>query len=164
MIVGQGGRKIKKRLSEYPDLYIKFADVRTPADLLAFVTQYGPLTQRRTGGWECDIVPFMLREAERFRSQFKERKAKLNNPISDIDCKAWLSADLTVNYGPATLLDALWLQFAQSLSEGTQLKNCRLCGTSFPVGGQSGKRLNVTKFCCVECQVKFNSLKRSSKS
>jgi hypothetical protein len=167
-IVGLGGPKIRKRLDDYPALYAEFADVRTPDDLLKFITQYGPLTQRTiemsvVGKWEGDIVPYILQEAEQLRSECKSRAAKKKVILNPINCKAYLSADLTFTYSPVILLDAIWLQFGQSLSEGAEMRKCRLCGRLFPVGGQSGKR-SVALFCREEHQVKWNSRERSKKS
>jgi hypothetical protein len=162
-IIGRGGRKICRRLDDYPALYSTFASVRTPEELLAFVTQYGLLTQRRTGASEGDVVPLVLRQAKWFRTNLNARKANIWNPIPETELKAWLSRDLSVKYGPSTLLDALWLQFAQALSDGAQMRECRHCHRVFPVGGKSGKRL-VAEFCSAAHRIEFNSLARSRKS
>jgi hypothetical protein len=164
LIVGKGGRNIRRRLDEHPQLFSDFANIRTPEELLAFVAKHGPLTQRRTGGWEGDVVPELLRQAEEMRARFKARRDKVPIAIPLTDLKAWLGADNSIKYGPATLLDALWLQLAQTLCEGAEMRACRLksCRKPFAVGGKSGKRL-VAEFCCDEHRIQFNSLKRSEK-
>jgi hypothetical protein len=163
-IIGKGGRKFRRRLDDYPQLFSDFANVKTPEELLAFVVEHGPLTQRITGGWEGDIVPEMLRQAKMMRTRFEDRASGVPIGIPLTDLKAWLGADNSIKYGPATLLDALWLQLAQSLSKGAKMRVCRLksCHKPFPVGGKSGKRL-VAQFCCDEHRIEFNSLKRSRK-
>jgi hypothetical protein len=163
-IVGKGGRKFRRRLDDYPQLFSDFANVKAPEELLAFVVEHGPLTQRITGGWESDIVPELLRQAKMMRTRFDDRASGVSIAIPLTDVKASLEADNSIKYRPATLLDALWLQFAQSLSEGAIMRVCRLkrCRKRFPVGGKSGKRL-VAEFCCDEHRIEFNSLKRSRK-
>jgi hypothetical protein len=163
-IVGKGGRKFRRRLDDYPQLFSDFANVKTPEKLLAFVVAHGPLTQRITGGWKGDIVPVLLRQAEMMSERFEDRAGRIPIAIPLIDVKASLDVDNSIKYRPATLLDALWLQFAQSLSDGAKMRVCRLksCRKRFPVGGKSGKRL-VAEFCCDAHRIEFNSLKRSEK-
>jgi hypothetical protein len=160
-IVGKGGKRLRRRLDNYPQLFSSFAGIKTPEELLAFVTEHGPLTQR-IAGWEGDVVPKLLDQAEMMRADFKNRARKLPITIPLTDVKASLGADNSIKYNPATLLDALWLQFAQALSGGAVMRVCLYCRDPFAVGGKSGKRI-VAKFCSNEHRIEFNSLKRSRK-
>jgi hypothetical protein len=159
-IVGKGGKRLRRRLDNYPQLFSNFAGIKTQEELLAFVAEHGPLTQRITGGWEGDVVPKLLRQAKMMRTKFEDRARKLPIAIPLTDVKASLGADNSIKYYPVTLLDALWLQFAQTLSEGAEMRVCRRCRKPFAVGGKSGKRI-VAEFCSDEHRIEFNSLKRS---
>jgi hypothetical protein len=61
---------------------------------------------------------------------------------------------------PENLLDALWLQLAQTLASGTNIHACLLCGQFFEVGQGTNKRLDA-KFCSDEHRIQFNSRRRS---
>jgi hypothetical protein len=153
-IVGRGGGRTAKRLSEYPMLYTAFANVRSYDQLLAFITEYGPLTNKN--------------EIEKLLDAAKEMRAWLSREKSPLWSVAELKASLVrdrasgmavISFSPTTLLDALWLQLAQALSGGTQFRRCEQCNIPFPVGGK-GRRL-VARFCSAKCRIDFNSLKRS---
>jgi hypothetical protein len=161
-IVGEGGAARAVRLSNYPLLYSAFANVKTPEELLKFITEYGPLTYARIGRGKGDEIPPLLDEAASMRRCIKSRGRKF--PLT-ANIKASLSTDKTkgtvsVKVSPVRLLDALWLQLGQALAEGTEWRECQHCHEWFPVGGNSGKRL-VSKFCTEEHRIKFNSLERS---
>src|SRR5690242_1062258 len=63
-IVGNGKRKGKKYIAQYPDLFRKFADIRTVEALHKFIEQFGSLTDEAEG----DIVLDLLLEAKEMRS------------------------------------------------------------------------------------------------
>src|SRR5262249_37405818 len=130
-IVGKGGKRVRRRLDDYPQAFSDFANVRTAEELLAFVAEHGPLTQR-LGGWQGDIVPVLLDRAKMMRNCFKARARKLRIAIPLTDVKASLGPDDSIVYSPTTLLGALWLQFAQTLSEGAEMRVCRHCRKPFP--------------------------------
>jgi len=159
-IVGMGGSLRPVRLSSYPLLFNKFASVKTPEQLLAFITEYGPLTYGRNTRGKGDEIPPLLDEAASMAACFKSRG---RHSLLTADLKASLSikkGDVSVNITPVRLLDALWLQLGQSLSECAEWKKCLHCGDWFPVGGSSGRRLDA-KFCRDEHRIEFNSLERS---
>jgi hypothetical protein len=154
-IVGRGGSRIAKRLSQYPMLFTEFANVRSYDELLAFIAEYGSLTKRNE-------IPKLLDTAEEMRAWISKEKSPL---WSVADLKASLVRDrasgtAVISYSPTTLLDALWLQLAQALSGGTQFRQCEQCNIPFPVGGKSGRRL-VARFCSDKCRIEFNSLERT---
>ena len=160
-IVGMGGGLRAVRLSSNPLLFNKFASVKTPEQLLAFITEYGPLTYGRNaprkGG---DEIPPLLDEAASMGACFKSRG---RHSLLTADLKASLSikkGNVSVNITPVRLLDALWLQLGQALAECSEWKKCLHCGDWFPVGGKSGRRLDA-KFCRDEHRIEYNSLARS---
>src|SRR5262245_23162259 len=161
-IVGKGGKILRRRLDNYPRLFSDFAGIKTQEELLAFVAEHGPLTRRTIGGREGDVVPMLLHQAKMMRTSFKDRARKLPIAIPMTNVRASLGPNNSIKYYPVTLLDALWLQFAQTLSEGAEMRVCRHCRKPFPVGGKSGKRI-VAEFCSDEHRIEFNSLKRSRK-
>jgi hypothetical protein len=148
-VVGLGGAMKKLHLSNYPKLFAEFANVRRSEELLNFITQYGPLTK-------SNEIPQLLDAAKQIKGCWSGKKLP-SYPIADLKTSA--SAE-GIKFRPARLLDALWLQLAEALSAGTELKQCRQCGIGFPVGGKSGLRI-VAKFCSDECRIDYNSLKRS---
>lgn len=78
---------------------------------------------------------------------------------------AWLVPDpitgvWQLQLRPPTLLDAIWLQFAQAITSNAELRTCGHCGKWFEAGQGSDRRAGA-KFCSDECRVEFNSLQRS---
>ena len=163
-IVGKGGRLKPLRLNDYPMLFNEFAKINTSHGLLAFVTEYGPLTHRGVAGGGGDVVPSLLDQAKRMKGRLKPQRAKIAPDIPITRLMASLSTDrkgtVSLNIFPVTLLDALWLQFGQALTEGAEMHQCKHCQGWFPVGGKSGRRL-VAEFCTDEHRKRFNSLARS---
>ena len=163
-IVGKGGRLRPLRLNDYPMLFNEFAKVSTSHGLLAFVTQYGPLTYAGVAGAAGDVVPSLLDQAKRMKGRLKPQRWKIAPDIPITRLMASLSTDrkgtVSLKIFPATLLDALWLQFSQALTEGAEMHQCKHCQGWFPVGGKSGRRL-VAEFCTDEHRKRFNSLARS---
>jgi hypothetical protein len=157
-IVGNRGKHEKVPLDQYPDAFEKFAAVKTPAQLLDFVTKLGPLTNAKH-----QAVIELLDEAQRMRECMRADKAE---PFyRHLDLKAHLIKDrktgeLDTSVTPSSLLDALWLQFQQSQSNGADFRECPFCHGLFSVGGNSG-RLRNTEFCSPEHRKRFNSLARS---
>jgi hypothetical protein len=103
----------------------------------------------------------LLDEAAAMQKCFKSRgrhsglMADLTASLS-IDKKGTVAVEIT----PVRLLDALWLQLGQALSDTSEWRQCEHCCSWFPVGGNSGKRADA-RFCSDEHRVKFNSLERS---
>jgi hypothetical protein len=161
-IRGRGGKRKAVRLDDHPAMYGEFASIKSPEELLAFITQYGRLTFAAEG----DVVDELLVQAKRMEKRFRPNaRVEIDGPLADV--KAWLSTDkdlgtVSVSMRPATLLDALWLQLGQVLSGGAKMRQCKHkhCQKYFPVGGDSGKRLTA-QFCCEEHKKRHFSLKRS---
>src|SRR5262245_54421327 len=76
-IVGKGGRLKPLRLNEYPMLFNEFAKINTSHGLLAFVTEYGPLTYASVAGGAGDVVPSLLDQAKRMKGRLKPQRAKI---------------------------------------------------------------------------------------
>lgn len=143
-------------LKEFPDLYARFAKLRSQEDVVKFVRAYGPLTEEGLHGGKGDDLFHGLRQAESM--------AAGNLHVGLVLCT--LNAKLVADYNgihlkaePINLLDALWLQFAQASSKGLA-NRCEQCGKLYATGPDA-KRRRHTKFCSVKCKTKYHSLKRS---
>jgi hypothetical protein len=153
-IVGLGGGQRKLRLSEYPYLFTKFADVKTPQELLEFVTKYGPLNVR-------DHIPSLLHAAADMKEAVQS-KAFPPWPLADLTATLSMEkGSVITKFSPVTLLDALWLQIGQAKFGGSQFKECEYCGKLFQVG-EGGRRV-VARFCSKEHSTKWFSLERPRK-
>jgi hypothetical protein len=178
-IVGNGKKKRSIQISGYPMLFKKFSDIapkisddEPPDDehagqqMLDFVKRYGRLTNDEEG----DDVHLLLDKAgemKHLRETFKGRKRKLSVPD---DLKATVSLDpetrnIDIQLLPQTLLQALWLQLFYSLSRGEgDVHKCRRPGCTKSFSAGAGTKRSDAEFCSKECQVLFNSLKRSNPS
>jgi hypothetical protein len=142
-------------IDEFPDLYERFARVRSEADVIKFVRAYGPLTHDGLGG-KGDTIQKVQRQAESMAA------GNLHVGLVLCNLDAVLAADhdgIHLRVKPANLLDALWLQFAQAASKGLA-NRCKQCKAVFATGPDT-KRRKGAEFCSVECKTKFHSLKRS---
>lgn len=158
----------------------------TPEGALNFVTRYGPLTADGEDAQRGDAVNLIIFNAELMQAILSARAGKQRSPAimgrqhhgspkplvvdpHDTGPSVPLNAMLVWNpvtksrdweFRPFTLLDGLWLQLAQAVSAGGQMRQCEHCGAWFEAGRGTGRRLDA-KFCCDEHRVTFNSLKRS---
>ena len=131
-------------------LFKRFAEIKTPEDVLKFVETYGPLTYAGLRG-KGDIVEEIIDEARDMRNGVRKHLGKLNVSIDTTADEAML------NVRPACLLDAIWLQYAQA---NPRTRPRRQCGERFLFGAAAGRRRDA-QFCSDECRKRFNSLKRS---
>jgi hypothetical protein len=161
-------------------LYLVFANsVKDASTVLRFVSEHGPLTQRgldrECGEFVSEIVEeaTIMRQLIRHHGYSTPRRDSLSPPewgdpipyivLGKVD--AFLVRDRRtkaprIELQPATLLDALRLQLAESLSEGRTIRDCRHCGTRFEAGPGTRRRGDA-EFCSKKHQILFNSLKRS---
>jgi hypothetical protein len=146
-------------------------EATTPEGVLDFVQRYGPLTVYGNG--RGDGVGEVIRRAEIMRDTLKWVSAQPRRRMAGeetffgpfIPLRAWLDWDRRSRtpvwkFSPNTLIDGLWLQFAQAVTRGVQLRTCMHCGELFESGLGTGRRLDA-KFCSDEHRIAFNSLKRS---
>jgi len=151
-----------------PDTFRIFATTATtPEGLLKFVQRFGPLTF--LGNDQGELVGDVTRRAVIMQDTLKWLSAHPRRKPPDLgwsaNCAAWLRWDpqaknLRWQLHPSTLLDGLWLQFAQAVTRGVHIRSCAHCGDLFEAGLGTGRRLDA-KFCSDEHRIAFNSLKRS---
>ena len=124
---------------------------------LKFVHTFGPLTHdglRKNG----DVAQAMIDEAQWMSKAL--RRGIVAMPLNQLN--ASIIADQTgmrLKVSPVCLLDAMWLQLAQSKSDPASFRECEQCHELFMAG--VGARRADAKFCSDECRIKFNSHQRS---
>jgi hypothetical protein len=175
LIVRNGGLRDKlvhcQPLEGSQTLFRIFATkATTPEGVLHFVQKYGPLTIY--GNDKGDRVGEVIRRAEIMRDTLKWMSAQPRRmPGEEAFFGPGISLHALVDWNrrsrspvwkfrPSTLIDGLWLQFAQAVTRGVQMRTCMHCGDLFEAGLGTGRRLDA-KFCSDEHRIAFNSLKRS---
>jgi hypothetical protein len=148
-------------LDEFPDLYERFTKIRSEADAIKFVRAYGPLTVEGLNG-KGDIIQIIQGQARNMARGWPVAYGLLGLPEPHVPLYATLAADQNgfhLKIEPASLLDALWLQFAEAVSRGLA-NRCKQCNRLFATGPDAGRRRGA-EFCSEQCKIKFHSLKRS---
>jgi hypothetical protein len=182
-IVRNGKVKPKLRpsypLAGTPDLFLIFARTAdTPEGLLRFVQQYGPLTHSGNDPDQGDGINLVINEARLMQGLIGPVLAHRRGPELEADDVAMpfsvapgATIHVTVVWDPvaktyrwefhaSTLLNALWLQFGQTITRGAEIQACVHCGEWFEAGRGSGRRAGA-KFCSEDHKIAYHSLKRS---
>lgn len=64
---------------------------------------------------------------------------------------------------PTSLLSALWLQFEQEVTSGSDLKSCAFCGRWFTVGPSSARRLDA-RYCSETCRNRYHNQRHKGRT
>jgi hypothetical protein len=143
-------------LKEFPDLYERFARLRTQREAVEFVRAFGPLTEEGLKGGKGDSLYMVLRRAE----AMAQGNLHVGFVVCSLNARLVAGHDgISLQVEPANLDDALWFQFAQAAANGLA-NRCRQCNSLFATGPDAMRRRGA-EFCSVECKTKFHSLKRS---
>src|SRR5262249_35607027 len=148
-------------IDEFPDLYERFARIKSEEDVIKFVRAYGPLTHDGLSG-KGDTIHIIQGRAEGIAAGRLPPAGLGGFEFVMCDLHATLAADhvgIHLKTESSNLLDALWLQFAEAVSLGLA-NRCKQCKELFATGPDA-KRRKGAEFCSVECKIKFHSLKRS---
>jgi hypothetical protein len=177
-LVRKGGElKSYRPLEAFPTLFKIFIDkCRTEKGVIFFVSKFGPLITSPGGLITTRVLGlpgFMAAGGDSIREVIQQAKwmAKLlSDHKSDIpqipltSLEAFLvsggGSAIRLKLSPSRLIDAIWLQMAQSITSGRDLRECLHCGELFEVGPGSGRRLDA-KFCKDEHRIAFNNRRRS---
>ena len=181
-IVRNGGQVERyEPLSEKNAIYQEFAeDVVNPAEALKFVTAYGPLTRDglqmdEFGLGQGDSVDLILTHAaalkefldprDRYQGRVRKMLRSRGMNLGSMDLALELmtgqkSPQLRIR--PHSLLDALWLQAAQSRIIGIRTGKCKKCGGLFQAGRGAERRADAL-YCSDQCKSDHNSQKRPKK-
>jgi hypothetical protein len=172
-VARRGGRLIPYYpLARFEALYALFASSLTPKDVFSFVDRFGPLTKKglEVGGY--DDVEIVLRQAAVMRriiegkhdpETIRDFNSFRKTPLQGIEFQLAFDPATKrprLQYKPNSLLIGLWLQLAQAVSEGANLRKCPQCGILFSTGSGTGRRADA-RFCCTAHQEKYKSLRRS---
>jgi hypothetical protein len=167
-----GTMEVYRPLETFPKLYVQFAKIETPEELLEFVEKFGPLTREGLHPQKGDRIAPLLAHSEAMREMLevaRNREALKRVVKYEVLKFANLIGTLAINPGtgrlqlelkPVSFLDALWLSLAQDLSSKNNLSRCDHCGHWFETGPGTGRRLDA-KFCSNEHKIAFHSLKRT---
>lgn len=159
-IVRNGGALQSYRpLDKFPNLFRYFIGMpRSEKGVLEFIERYGPLTYDGLKG-DGDHLQKVIDQAEEMSQALRGHFVGL--PLNKL--KASIVSDqngMRLKVSPVCLLDALWLQLAQSKSDrAASFRECLQCGELF-MAGVGGRRADA-KFCSDKCRIEYNSLRRS---
>lgn len=170
---GGGTLDAYRPLEAFESLFSRFAELRSPEDVLSFVERFGPLTGDGLDPNKGELVDGVLAHSSCMRDVFLflagDRAAAARilrgspNPFAELVVMFGPdpgNRDLRLRLCPTSLLDALWLQAAQHLSSGATVRQCEHCSEWFEVGRGTGRRLDA-RFCSNRHRIDANSLKRS---
>jgi hypothetical protein len=158
-IVRNGGALQSYQPFKIPNLFKRFIDAaRSNEDMLAFVQKFGPLTNDGLRG-KGDVVAELIEHADNMMQTFRGQMVAMPLKKLNVLLMANHKGEVTLKVSPGCLLDALWLELAQSKSV-TKIRECLQCQRPFMVGKGTNRRADA-KFCSDECRVKYNSLQRS---
>ena len=177
-IVPRGGKLQDYRpLEDYPTLFrIFIKKCRSESGVIDFVNKFGPLntnpgnliTTRVLGlpgfmGAGRDSIGEVIRQAKSMAKLVSGYKSDIPQiPLTSLE--AFLATGpIRLKLSPSRLIDALWLQMAQSITSGRDVQQCVHCGELFEVGPGSGRRLDA-KYCKEEHRIAFHNRRRSKTS
>jgi hypothetical protein len=169
-IVASGGAlETYKPLEHNENLFGEFASISPiPRGVLNFITEFGPLTVDGLRGSGEDVAA-ALEEARSMAELLRavgegQSPAQLPSQCRPIRLSLKIGdpeSGSMVTMVPETLLDAIWLQAAEALSGGAQIRRCLQCNAWFAAGPGFGRR-RETKFCSDAHRILYNSLKRTT--
>ena len=177
-IVPRGGKLQDYRpLEDYPTLFrIFIKKCRSESGVIDFVNKFGPLntnpgnliTTRVLGlpgfmGAGSDSIGEVIRQAKSMAKLVSGYKSDIPQiPLTSLE--AFLATGpIRLKISPSRLIDAIWLQMAQSITSGRDVRQCLHCGELFEVGPGSGRRLDA-KYCKDEHRIASNNRRRSKTS
>jgi hypothetical protein len=165
------GRETFEPLTVPTRLYLAFAELDgSPEACVAFARAWG-LLRTPAAKDAAESLDIWRREIRQMKSQINmvsmvrtENSRRVRMRMTSLDV-ALVSGEPNTKPAlvlqPRTLVDAMYLQLAQSHASGAALHTCEQCKKWFEVGGV-GKR-SVAKFCTEECRNRFHYERRAEK-
>jgi hypothetical protein len=163
LIVGSGKRKQEKKITQYPQLFLTFAEIDSWEALLSFIGKFGRLTDEKEGD-EAYRLAEEIRDMRRAIAFTRKHNRHPATQVFNLKATVVLNSRtrrVEQQVFPQTLLQALWLQFIYAPVGAAKLSECEYCGEQF-WAGPGTKRRGDAKFCSHKHQVLFNSEKRSN--
>ena len=146
--------QVEKRLKDDEMLMRELQEKLTPEQLKKRLTRRKP--QEKEGDIVFEAIDQANEMAEVLRGEIIGMPLK--NLYASIEAK---DRKIALRVRPACLLDAMWLQLAQSQSV-PNIRACQRCHSPFIAGGRGRDcRRADAKFCSEKCRIKYNSLARS---
>jgi hypothetical protein len=176
-LVRKGGKlQAYRPLEDFPTLFRVFVDkCRSERGVVDFISKFGPLntnpgdliTTRVLGlpGFMAaggDSIREVIRQAKWMAKLIRDHKSDIPQiPLTSLEAFLLTGSggEIRLKLSPSRLIDAIWLQVAQSITSGRDLQECLHCGELFEVGPGSGRRLDA-KFCKNEHRIAFNNRRR----
>lgn len=185
-VVRNGGPLQKYQPEKIERLFDEFLLVRTPADLLQFVSCRGPLTrdgfyleasddhfreldERFSSSNEGEELHLGLERAGRFRDVLKEkqRPSRVARSFEAFQLERYqvqifpdVKRGIQFKFFPENLLDYLTLRLAHAVLALPAYSSCLCCGDFF-AKGVGTKRRGDAQFCSDQHRIDYNSQKRS---
>jgi hypothetical protein len=145
-------------------LFARFAEIIDGPSALRFVDTFGyPLADEG-----FPLAP-VLRAAAAMRAAIAALQADDRKTLLRLFAEAGigrLTTELRLIDGafaivlvPTSLLQAMWVQFAQVVVSGAAIASCEQCGAIFPTGSGTGRR-STRRFCSDACRQSNNYRRR----
>ena len=163
-IVPKGkGERLHRPLEFHKTLYADFAKLDGSGDsCVEFANRFGLLWQAFKGGeplimWRNAIAQ-MAKVIELSQSDSTALAGYRMAPLHGTLVPSPPDGKLTLRFGPHSLLHGMQLQFAQAVSSGLAIKECRQCGKWFEAGGDERRR--DAQFCSKDHKIAFHNLEK----
>jgi hypothetical protein len=160
-----GGRLAEyEPLDKFPLLFTRFASIpKNTQGVLEFINKFGPLTKDGLDPKRGENVEYLLDASRAMEIIMNASPKFVGFNLGRLTARfEVVDGDVRLKLDALELLNALWLQCAQHLSIGANLRRCQQCNTWFEVGIGTGRRLDA-KFCSDEHRILFNSRRRSER-
>jgi hypothetical protein len=170
VIKREGGRLAEyEPLDKFPLLFTQFASIPKNAEgVLEFTQKFGPLTKDGLDPLIGENVEYLLDAARAMEMIIKGAMDPVLPRVVGFNLGRLVArfevvdGAVRLKLDAQELLNALWLQCAQHLSNGANLQRCQQCHTWFEAGLGTGRRLDA-KFCSDKHRILYNSRRRSER-
>jgi hypothetical protein len=142
-----------------PDFVSKYGLLKASPGELISTRALGLPASMAAGG---DSIREVIQQAKWMARWLRDRKPR-QIPLTSLD--AFLVTDggeVRLRVLPSRLIDGIWLQAAQHITSGRDLRTCRYCGKLIEVGPGSGLRFDA-KFCTKEHRTAYHNRERTKR-
>ena len=115
--------------------------------------------------WNCEIEHLQLavdmwrnNELKDVVESFRTRRNNYGSVSVNLEFRPGIERP-TLRFSPPNLLEALWIQFAESVATDRQIKFCKFCNDPFEFGAGTGRR-STAIYCSTKCQKQDSYNKR----
>jgi hypothetical protein len=149
-----------KPLRESEALFMEFSELSSPPKIVEFASRNGLLLHlerwESLRDWQKEITTFRKAVKHWRDAQKTDDYDRLIPAIRLPDLSAALAPARAggppfLQLKPKTLLDCLWVRFAQAIAASSQLRRCAECPTWFVFGTGTGRRKSA-HYCSDRCR------------